>query len=63
MDMKLLENKNKFQEELRILELWLKSEEGRKTIKESQEKSDEVCKIIEQMNYIDYVTLNRSFTI
>jgi hypothetical protein len=63
MDMKLLENNNKFQEELRILELWLKSEEGRKTIKESQEKSDEVCKIIEQMNYIDYVTLNRSFTI
>lgn len=61
--MKQVEDKEKLQDELKRLELWLKSDEGRKKIRESQEKSDEVCNIIGQMNYIDYETLNRPFTI
>ena len=39
--------------ELDELAAWLQSDEGRKKIRESQDKADAVCKIIESMNDID----------
>ena len=55
---------NKFpisDEELQRLADWLKSDEGRKKIRESQEDADKVCKIIDSMNDIDPKILRTPF--
>jgi hypothetical protein len=45
------------------LAAWLQSDEGRKKIKESQDKAHAVCKIIESMNDIDPKILREPFNI
>lgn len=50
-------------DELKRLSDWLKSDEGRKIIRESQDKADAVCKIIDKMNDIDPKILREPFTI
>jgi len=51
------------QEELDRLAEWLKSDEGRKIIKEAQNKADAVCRIIDSMNDIDPKILKEPFNI
>ena len=48
-----MEKTNITQEELDRLAEWLKSDEGRKAIRESQETANEVNKIIDKMRDID----------
>jgi hypothetical protein len=49
--------------ELDEIAAWLQSPEGRKKIRESQDKADAVCKIIESMNDIDPKTWREPFNI
>ena len=49
--------------ELDELAAWLQSDEGRKKIRESLDKADAVCKIIESMNDIDPKTWREPFNI
>ena len=57
-----MENKKPISdEELQRLADWLKSDEGRKKIRESQETADEVCKIIDSMNNISPELLHTPF--
>jgi hypothetical protein len=59
-----MENKKPISdEELQRLADWLKSDEGRKKIRESQETADEVCKIIDSMNDINPEILTTPFDI
>jgi hypothetical protein len=48
---------------LKRLAEWLQSDEGKKAIKNGQEKADAVCKIIDKMNDIDPKILKDPFTI
>lgn len=50
-------------DELQRLSDWLISDAGKKIIRESQDKADAVCKIIEEMNKIDPKILNQPYTI
>ena len=51
------------QEELDRLTKWLQSDEGRRKIRESQDKADAVCRIIDSMNEIDPKILTEPFNI
>lgn len=51
------------QEELDKLAEWLKSDEGKKKIKESQEKAEQFNKLIDKMFDIDPKILREPFTI
>jgi hypothetical protein len=50
-------------EELQKIADWLKSDEGKKAIKESQDKADAASKIIDKMRDIDPEKLREPFTI
>jgi uncharacterized protein (DUF1330 family) len=50
-------------EELQKLKAWLISEEGKRIIREAQEKADADCKIIDKLNDIDPKKLREPFTI
>jgi hypothetical protein len=56
-------NDKDFDEQLEQLATWLRSEEGKRIIRESQVKVSEAEKIIDKMNDIDPKILREPFTI